>query len=82
MIADLINTGNPIIDARYVALIRCEASQAGDWVEPVIMAWAGGKWHTTFIPRRKVLGWIGPLPVLKVDDMPHDIGIPIVEYDL
>jgi len=63
------NTGDPIIDGRYVAFIRCEASQAKAWVEPVIMTWHDRRWHSTFIPQRRVIGWLGPLPVLKVEDI-------------
>lgn len=69
-----INTGKPMIEGRYVAFVRCEAAQAQAWVEPIIMTWAGEHWHTTFIGQRRVLGWIGPLPVMK--------AIDLIEYDL
>jgi hypothetical protein len=63
--------GNPIFDARYVVFVALEkAAPLGHFVEPLIAAWANGKWHTT--DPRKVLGWIGPLPVLKVTDFFDD----------
>lgn len=65
--------GNPSAEGRYVVFIRCEAPQAKAWVEPVIMPWHGGRWHSTFVSPRKVLGWIGPLPVLKVEDIEANV---------
>lgn len=70
---DQIRTGDPVVEARYVAFIRCEASQGKAWVEPIIMVWATGRWHSSFIPQRRVLGWIGPLPVLKVADISEQV---------
>lgn len=72
-LASEIKTGTPQVEGRYVAFVRCQASQAREWVEPIIMTWHGGHWHTTFIAQRRVIGWIGPLPVLKVEDIAsHD----------
>jgi len=72
-----IQTGAPRIDGRYVVFVQCTASQARDWVEPVIMVWASGRWHTTFA-KPNIRGWLGPIPVMKV----VDIGPSNTEYDL
>lgn len=68
-LATLVENGTPKHEGRYVAFLQCQAVQAQDWVEPIIMAWHGGRWHTTFIANRRIIGWIGPLPVLKVKDL-------------
>lgn len=68
-------TGEPQAEGRYVAFIRCQAQGANEWVEPVIMTWQGGKWHTG-MGQRRIVGWLGPLPVMKA----MDIEVP--EYDL
>lgn len=62
-------TGKPPKEGRYVAFVRCEAMAAKAWVEPIIVTWCGGRWQSSLIAQRRVLGWIGPLPVLKVDDL-------------
>lgn len=69
VLSTLVQTGTPTVEARYVAFVRCSAAQARDWVEPLIMTWHGGRWHTTFINQRRIIGWLGPLPVLKVADI-------------
>lgn len=53
--------GQPVVEARYVVFV--ETAPARGWVEPIIAAWHGGKWHVEH--GRPVYGWIGPLPVLK-----------------
>ena len=78
MKASDIQHGNPQIEGRYVVFVQCQAAQAKAWVEPTIMTWAGDRWHSTFIAQRNVLGWIGPLPVMKV----ADLKAPDMEYDL
>jgi len=70
-----IKTGNPKIEGRYVALVQITAHQASEWVEPVILTWASGRWHTW---HRGIVGWIGPIPVMKV----ADIVVPPAEFDL
>lgn len=65
-----IRTGKPPADGRYVAFVRCQGHVAGDWVEPIISNWHGGKWHCF----RPVLGWSGPIPPMTATD--------IREYDL
>jgi hypothetical protein len=72
-----IRTGKPGVDGRYVVFVQCAAVQARDWVEPVIMTWAGERWHTTFA-KPNIRGWLGPIPVMKV----ADIETPTKEYDL
>lgn len=76
-----IQTGNPKAEGRYVAFIRCQAAAAADWIEPALMTWSGGRWHSSFLPQRAVLGWIGPLPVLKVSDLQSFPGL-VVEPDI
>lgn len=59
--------GNPLFDARYVVFVPLfKEAPNGHYVEPQIAAWSGNKWHMA--DSRPVLGWIGPLPVLKVSD--------------
>lgn len=70
-----ISTGSPKVEGRYVVFIQCDPAGAREWVEPVIMTWSSSKWHTTFL-KRKICGWIGPLPVMKVSAFPQP------EYDL
>ncbi|MBA3831635.1 MAG: hypothetical protein H0X34_07040 [Chthoniobacterales bacterium] len=74
-----IKTGSPKIDGRYVAFVRCQAVQAKDWVEPIIMTWHSSRWHTTYIANRQIIGWLGPIPVMKADDI--EAKAP-VEFDL
>lgn len=69
-----IRTGAPKADGRYVVFIQCAAAQARDWVEPVIMPWASGKWHTTFL-KPKIIGWLGPIPVMKVVDIAQEFDL-------
>lgn len=83
-----IKAGKPSAEGRYVVFIQCEVAAARDWVEPVIMTWAGGKWHTTFL-KPKIIGWLGPIPVMKVADIEPtpkfdstDSTPPVEEYDL
>lgn len=66
-----IQLGTPKVDGRYVVFFQCESHQAAEWVEPVIMTYAGNRWH---LQGRKVLGWIGPLPVMKVADLDRSRG--------
>lgn len=68
MNAGAIQTGSPKLDGRYVAFIQCDAAQAREWVEPVIMTYSNGKWHTTFL-KNKIVGWLGPIPPMKVADI-------------
>ena len=80
MNASDVKSGHPVAEGRYVVFVRCQAAQARDWVEPIIMTWANDRWHSTFIGDRRILGWLGPLPVLKADDI-ADEPAPEV-YDL
>lgn len=73
-----IKTGNPKVEGRYLTFLRCQAPQARHWVEPVILTWSGDRWHTSFIAQNSVLGWIGPIPVMKADDLEK----PKMEFDL
>lgn len=68
-LATMVQSGKPQTDGRYVVFVQCDVAAAKAWVEPLIMAWSGERWHTTYIANRRILGWIGPLPVLKVDDL-------------
>lgn len=68
-LATEIKTGTPQAEGRYVAFVRCQVAAAREWVEPIVMAWHGGRWHTSMISQRRIIGWLGPLPVLKVDDL-------------
>jgi len=91
MLDGMIERGAPKLDGRYVVFIQCNAMAARDWVEPVVMTWSAGKWHTEFL-KRKIIGWLGPLPVLKVDaieekrgeetQFPDDVPPAATEYDL
>lgn len=78
-LATMVQHGTPKAEGRYVVFVRCQAGAASDWVEPLIMAWSGGRWHTTFIGDRRILGWLGPLPVLKVTDIDEPM---LLSYDL
>lgn len=71
-----IRTGIPPADGRYVAFVRCASSQVRDWAEPIITTWHGGRWHND----RPVFGWIGPLPVTKVEALMRQARRQ--EYDL
>lgn len=73
-----IQTGRPIVEGRYVVFIRCAPSQVREWLEPIIMVWHGGRWQSTFMPQANVEGWCGPIPVMKVSDLPE----PAPSYDL
>jgi hypothetical protein len=73
-----IQTGKPKLDGRYVVLVRCTAQAARDWVEPLIMTWHSGRWHTSNLSA-KIVGWLGPIPVMKVADIPEE---PVQEFDL
>lgn len=53
--------GEPSVEARYIVFV--ETRPARGWVEPIVAAWHGGRWHVEH--GRSVYGWIGPLPVLK-----------------
>lgn len=68
-----ISTGNPTADGRYVVFTRCQAATAREYCEPIIVTWAGGKWHFG----RRVYGWIGPLPICRALDL-----VEPREYDL
>lgn len=76
--------GTPLIEARYIVFV--ETRPARGWVEPIVAAWSGGKWHVEH--GRAVYGWIGPLPVLKTgffsDDPVQSIEASprAQEYDL
>ncbi len=70
-----IRTGKPKVEGRYVVFIQCAAVQARDWVEPIILTWASDRWHTAYAAH-KIIGWLGPIPVMKVAD------IAPVEFDL
>lgn len=72
-------TGNPKTDGRYVVFCRCKAMSARDWVEPILLAWSNGAWVSSFVNLSGIIGWIGPLPVLKVDEIQKPAAI---EYDL
>lgn len=67
-------TGEPSADGRYVVFAPCASAQVRDWLEPHIAVWHGGRWHSSE-RARDIRGWIGPLPLLKVSDLPR-------EYDL
>lgn len=54
-------TGDPVAEARYIVFV--ETVPPRGWVEPIVAAWHGGRWHVEH--GRSVYGWIGPLPVLK-----------------
>lgn len=69
MNAAQIKSGKPQVDGRYVAFVQCQAAAARDWIEPLIVTWANDRWHTSFIPVSRILGWMGPIPVLKVADL-------------
>lgn len=60
-----IRTGKPPIEGRYLIFCRCKGHAVGDWVEPLIDTWQGGRWHGF----RKVLGWFGPIPPMTTRDM-------------
>lgn len=80
-LATHIQTGTPKADGRYVVFIRCQAAAARDWVEPIIMTWHSECWNTSFIPKHGIIGWLGPLPVLKVTDIEATAPAP-PEFDL
>lgn len=69
----------PVAEGRYVVFVPClKAAPNGLFVEPTIATWHGNKWHIA--EKRPVVGWLGPLPVLKNSDFFQPIAKP--EYDL
>lgn len=72
--------GQPMVEARYVVFVAIEGPQSRGWVEPIIAAWHGGKWHVEH--GRPVYGWIGPLPALKTGFFFDNPVRPAIEYDL
>jgi len=65
-----LQTGTPPTEGRYLAFVQCEGRQVGDWAEPMILTFHGGRWHAW----RPVLAWVGPIPPMRITD--------IREYDL
>lgn len=68
-------TGDPVAEGRYLVFFACfKPAPRGWFVEPGIATWHGNRWHS--VERRRVLGWIGPIPIFKKEyfDPP--------EYDL
>ena len=68
----------PRAEGRYLVFTQCAASQAREWVEPSVDVWHGGRWHSG----REVLGWVGPIPALKVADLARERGERVTAYDL
>lgn len=60
-----IQVGQPQAEGRYVVFVCCQSAQVSDWCQPEIATWHGGRWHT----RETVHGWIGPLPLAKVQPL-------------
>jgi hypothetical protein len=60
-----ISVGQPQVEGRYVVFMQCASHQVRHCTEPHIATWHGGKWHA----RYDVLGWIGPLPVMRVHEL-------------
>lgn len=67
-----IQVGNPPIDGRYVAFVRCKGHGVSEWCEPIIATFHGGRWHET----REVFGWSGPIKPVTV------ASLTAPEYDL
>jgi len=57
-----VKTGQPVAEGRYIGFKRIKPTP--EWCEPYLVTWAGGKWHGD-----APLGWIGPLPVVRVVDL-------------
>jgi len=72
----IIQTGQPLVEGRYVVFMQCQSHQVRDYVEPHVASWHDGRWNA----RHDVLGWIGPLPVLRVHELAELAEIQ--EYDL
>jgi hypothetical protein len=68
-----INKGDPTFDGQYIGFIN---SDQGGFLQPRLLTWHGGRWHYW----RKVYYWIGPIPVLKIEDF--DKPAPTQEFDL
>lgn len=72
-----IETGTPPIEGRYVVFV--EGDRSNGYCEPLLVTWHGGKWHSW----RKVLGWSGPVPVMRAEFLTemHGLREPM-EFDL
>lgn len=76
-----ISVGQPQAEGRYIVFVQCQSVQIAEWCQPEIATWHGGRWHTG----KAVYGWIGPLPLAKVQpllDAHFSAAREPQEYDL
>lgn len=68
-----IKKGTPPCEGQYVAFVNGD----NGFVQAKMITWHGGRWHYW----RPVYAWIGPIPVLTVEQLQADPA-PTQEFDL
>lgn len=68
-----IETGKPAIDGLYLVFVPAVVRE---WLEPQIAMWHKGAWHFRHSTQKydcDVLGWSGPIPVMKAQPLVYDL---------